>query len=710
MTSPEQSLQLPRGRRRTFEALSAALLGRPRTCLYLAATILVVVVSYVLGKEMMWDTLDYHLYAGFSAAHDRFGQDYFAAGAQSYLNPYVYLPFYLLVRTGLPSLCVASILAAVQSGILWITYELALAVSPADDPRSRMAAGVCAALLALANPILINQLGSSYADVTTAEIVLVGFLLLVQALRSPSAMRIACAGLLVGVASGLKLTNSLHALSACALLPFLPIRWRGKLRYSLAFAVAMAIGFAVVAAPWAIQLERHFGNPFFPLFNGIFRSPQFPTTPMVDNRYVPSSIGAALWRPFALLAPRAFVDDEYAAPDLRYVLLLALVLLAFAFWCWRRTRGAAIATAVTGGAPARRALLGLGCAFLVDWTLWLTASGNGRYFITMACIAAVLAITLAFRLFAARPKALGYLLALLFTIQGLQLALGAGYRVPAAWNAEAWFDMSIPPALASESDLFFTVGEESNSFVAPFLARGSAFVNLEGDYVLGPDGANGAHIQALIHRYANHIRVAVLESELTFAQRGRLPDLAHVDDTLAPFGLRTDDDSCSTIIIHNVRNRWHKVLPDTLPIRIPQLDGQVLRIPVSPDGYLRVCRVVSDPGAATALEQAERVPNLVLDRVEDACPRLFQPQRPLTTIYGDGHTGYRWIRKYPSTNLTTFIDHGLVALVDGARGGRPRYLGRASDWAKSPLPLACGRHGELYYAHLSPSPVAQGGK
>lgn len=710
MTSPEQSLQLPRGGRRAIDALCAAVLARPRTCIYLTATALVVLVSYLLGKEMMWDTLDYHLYAGFSGLHDRFGRDYFAAGAQSYLNPYVYVPFYALARTGLPALCVASILAVAQSGILWITYELALAVSPADDPRSRMAAGVCAVLLALANPILINQVGSSYADITTAELVLLGFLLLLRGMRSPSVMRIACAGLLLGAASGLKLTNSVHALSAFVILPFLPLRWRDKLRYSLAFAAAVAIGFAVVAAPWALQLERHFGNPFFPLFNGIFRSPQFPTTPMLDNRYVPSSIGAALWRPFALVVPAALTDDEYAAPDLRYALLLLLALLAVAYWGWRRTRRVAIETTSADDTSARRALAALGCAFLVDWTLWLAASGNGRYFMAMSCIAAVLAIALAFRLFAARPKALGYLLVLVFAAQGLQLAFGAGYRWPAAWDGGPWFEVSVPHALASESDLVFSIGEASNSFVVPFLSPGSAFVNLEGDYVLGPDGANGAHIQGLIHRYGRHIRVAVLESEGTFALQRKPPRLADVDDALAPFGLRTDSNDCSTIVIRDVRYRWQRVLADTLPIRIPQLRGQMLRIPVSPDGYFTVCRVVSDPAAATALEQAERVPNLVLDRIEDACPRLFQPRRPVTEAHGDGRAGYRWIRKYPGTNLSLLMVQGAAELVDGARGGRPDYLGSESDWAKSPLPIACGRHGALYYAHLIPSAVGRGGK
>ena len=704
MTSPEHSSHVPPRRGSALQALGGALVARPRACVYLACTLLAVLASYLLGKEMMWDTLDYHFYAGFSALHDRFGQDYFAAGVQSYLNPYIYVPFYALVMTGLPALCVASILAVAQSAILWITYEMAVAVIPGVDCRSRIAAGVCAALLALANPILINQLGSSYADITTAEIVLAAWLLLIRSVHSPSATRFACAGLLLGAVSALKLTNSVHALSALVLLLFLPTRWPGKLRYGLGFAAAMGIGFLVVAAPWAMQLQRHFGNPLFPLFNGIFRSPQFPTTPILDYRYVPDSIREALWRPFKLAAPVTFVDDEYAAPDLRYALLLMLALVVLLRYGWSRLRGAAIETAPAEGAPARRGLTALGCAFLVDWTLWLSVSGNGRYFIAMACVAAVLAVGLAFRLLRARPKALGYVLALIFVLQGLQLTFGATYRLPAAWDGGPWFDVSIPRALQREPALFLTIGEESNSFVAPFLASGSAFVNLEGDYVLGPDGANGAHVEALIHRYSNHIRVAVLESEFTLALRHGLPDAAHVDDTLAPFGLRADSGDCSTIIIHDVRHRWRKVLPGTLPFSIPQLNGRSLRIPVSPDGYLVVCRAVSTPGVAPALAQAEHVPNLVLDRIEDACPRLFQPPRPATEVYGDSHKGYRWIRKYPGTNLATFIVNGSIKLVDGARGGRPDDLGTESDWARAPLPLVCSRHGELYHAKLFSAP------
>jgi hypothetical protein len=45
---------------------------------YLACVVLAPASNYMPGKEMPWDTLNYHLYLGFSAFNDRFKQDYFA--------------------------------------------------------------------------------------------------------------------------------------------------------------------------------------------------------------------------------------------------------------------------------------------------------------------------------------------------------------------------------------------------------------------------------------------------------------------------------------------------------------------------------------------------------------------------------------------------------------------------------------------------------
>src|SRR5215469_14981073 len=130
-----------------------------RVPVYLACSLVFMAVNYALGEDLRWDTLNYHLYAGFSAVHDRFVQDYFAAGPQSYFNPYVYAPFYALISGGLSALAVSSALALAQSSILWLTYELALCVCPSDDRRSRLVTGLCAVALAFLNPILIEQVG-----------------------------------------------------------------------------------------------------------------------------------------------------------------------------------------------------------------------------------------------------------------------------------------------------------------------------------------------------------------------------------------------------------------------------------------------------------------------------------------------------------------------------------------------------------------------
>ena len=670
-----------------------------RFWIYISCAVAAVLVSYLLGKEMMWDTLDYHLYAGFSAWHDRFGHDYFAAGAQSYLYPYVYAPFYALVRTGLPALLVASILAIVQSGILWLTYELAIAVSPPEKPRARIVMGVFAVALALANPILLDQLGTSYADILTAEVVLAAWLLLVHAVRTPNTARVICAGLLLGAASALKLTNSLHALSACVLLLFLPTTWRVKARLSLGFFAALSVSFIVVVLPWSIQLQHHFGNPFFPLFNNIFRSPQFPTAPVTDTRFVPGSFAQALWRPFAMALPTAFVDDEFPSPDLRYALLLILALVTMACWAWQRLRRSP-QFSVSEAPRASRGFVALASAFLVDWVLWLRITGNGRYFLAMACVAGILCIVLTWRIFSARSRVLAIVLTSVFAIQAVQLAFGTVYRTSVRWDGGPWYEVSVPAALKRTPNLYFILGELSQSFVAPYFAKGSGFINPDGDYVVGAGGANGARVQALIREYAGHIRVGEMAGEFVLSPPKQLPDLAHANDTLAQFGLRVDTTDCSTVIVRGVRVPWREVLPATLPIHLPQLQSRVLRVPQSTAGYLVTCHAVPDPAVRRTLAAAEREPDLVFERMESECPRLFQPPRPVSQVYGDARSGYLWMRKYPGTGLTAVIMNGTLKLVDGTRGGWAEMIGSESDWARGGVRLACGREGEHYYAKI----------
>jgi hypothetical protein len=638
--------------------------------------VLALVTNYLLGKDMAWDTLNYHIYAGFSAVNDRFTQDYFAAGAPSYLNPYAYVPFYALVRGGLSPLEISSALAVVHSAILWLTFELAVCVCPSDDRRMQMAYGVCAVAMAFFNPILVQQLGSSFADITTAELVLAGWLLLARAIRAPHAGRVVYAGLLLGAATALKPTNAVHAVAGFALLIMLPPSLYGRIRHGLGYALALGLGFAIVAAPWSYRLERMFGNPVFPLMNGVFRSPEFTTEPLRHFRFIPESLAKALLRPFAIVDPAPMVQEELTAPDLRYAVLVVLIGVLFLRWLWRRLAQPSTPSARAEPAAVVRVVTALGCGLAVDWVLWLSASGNGRYFLAMANVAAVVIVALLFRLCGTRSKMRNYILAAIFGIQIIQLSFGAGHRwswVP--WDRQ-WLAIEVPEKLATEPNLYLTIGAQSNSFIAPFLAKGSGLINFSGGYALGPEGATGARIDALIRRYAPHLRV------LWNAQ-------TRADDALARFGLRIDPSDCATITAHG--------LPPDAEITIIQSSAPIKPINPQPRDttYLTSCHLVSDNTDRSALIAREHAVDLVFDRVEDACPALFQPRRARTE-----HDRDVWRRLYVNTDLVALVGHGSVKFLNPLRGGQTIYLGLESDWAKTPPHLACGRRESRYFARV----------
>jgi hypothetical protein len=682
--TPRSSASFP-----IFRGAAAYRLG-----VYVACTVLALAISYTLGKEMAWDVLNHHLYAGFSAIHDRFRQDYFAAGPQAYLNPYAYVPFYALVAAGLPALAVASVLAVLQSAMLWLTYELGLVVSPAGRPGSRAAFAICGVAMALLNPILLQQLGTSFNDITTGELVLGGWIVLATTVRAPSAPRVIAAAVLLGVATALKLTNAVHAVSAATMLLFLPLPLNRRLRFASVYGLALGVSFTAVAAPWAYRLATVFGNPFFPLLNGLFRSPEFTTGRVQHLRFVPSSLTEALWRPFAMLDPWTMIHEELRAPDSRYALLLVLALIlagvVLSRPLWRpRVQGAGSPPKAASPPADPRVLAALGTAFAVNWVLWLAGSGNSRYFLPLACVAGVLVIGIVFNLFSTRPKVRNYVLAAIFATQAVQVWWGAELRWDAsAWGGK-WFEVTVPDALAKQPALYLTMEVRSNSFLAPYLAPEAGLVDIASSYPLEGTGANGRRVEALVQRYAPHVRMLLTGDRLHADSERRAPTVSGVDGTLQRFGLRTDPADCAKIAVKDLASG---------PVYVSAPKASPAASTAPEPLYLVSCALVPDHADHADDLARERTANLVLDRLEDACPELFQPRRPPTGRYGN-----MWRRIYLNTDLVAWVSRGQVKFFDPAHGDDIVYLGPESEWARAAPPLACGRrHGHYFARVLNP--------
>jgi hypothetical protein len=669
-------------------ALSIAKLASSRASIYIACTVAALASNYLLGADMSWDTVNYQLYAGFSAVNDRFAQDYFPAGPQSYFNPYAYAPFYALVKAGLSSLELSSALAIVHSVLLWLTFELAVCAAPVSNRGLRIGYGICAVAMALVNPILLQQIGSSYADITTAIIVLAGWLLLAHAVRAPRAAQVVCAGLLLGIATALKLTNAIHAIAGIAMLVMLPLPVTARVRHWLVYSISVGAGFTIVCAPWSYRLERMFGNPMFPLMNGLFRSPEFTSEPLRHFRFIPDSITAALWRPFAIVDPVPMVQEELTAPDLRYAVLVSLIGFILLRSVWRRIKQSPHSSGRVELDASARILVALGCVATLDWILWLSASGNGRYFLPMASLTAVLIVALLFRLLAARPKMRNYIFAGLMALQIAQLNIGANLRWnPVPWSRQ-WLDVQVPEILSTDPSLYLSVGVQSNSFIAAYLASGSGLINFSGGYALAPDGASGARIQVLMHRYAPHLRVLWRTAQPLAAIALVEPHHLSVEDPLSSFGLRIDPSDCATITVHG--------LPTEPELTIQSTDHpEAVHPRTDYTSYLSTCHVLSDDSDRSALIARQRAVDLVFDRLEDACPALFQPRRLHTE-----HDGQFWRRLYINTDLVATISHGSVKFLNPVRGGRPIDLGLESDWTKAPPRLACGRRDGRWFANV----------
>ena len=290
-----------------------------RLAAYAVSTLAAVLWTLYAGKDVNWDAMNHHLYAGFSAVNDRFAVDFFAAGAASYFNPLSQVPFYWMIAAGVPALAIGVALASAHASMLWITYELALAVNP--DPRGRQVVAMVAMLLAALNPVFVQAVGSSFNDITAGAFTLGAWLALVRA-RDPRGGGLALAGALLGVATALKLSNGVFAIAALPMLVMLPGARRAGAKGLLLFGGAGVAAFAIVAGPWALKLWHAFGNPMFPMFNAYFASPDFITDALKHERFTPDSVASAMFRPFHMALSERMIHTEPRAADVRYAALL----------------------------------------------------------------------------------------------------------------------------------------------------------------------------------------------------------------------------------------------------------------------------------------------------------------------------------------------------------------------------------------------------
>src|SRR5258708_1152316 len=328
--------------------------------------------AWFAGEDTGWDWQNYHEYGAFALINGRFNEDVAPAGIQTFLNPVAYVPAYLL-RHYVPAPFWGMILGSLHGLSLALIYWFSRSVLGSAANAWTLAASI---LIAAFGPMTLSEVGTSFADILTALPVIGGVGLILSA-KARDRTSYVLAGLLIGAAAGLKLTNMVFFVGAAASLLF-AARPRVALLY---FLLGGAVGALGTGGAWGWTLCQQFGNPVFPFYNTIFRSPEAPLEAIADRRFMPQNLWDAAAYPFYLVIGnhRSSVHPFRGPP------------LAILFVLFLANAGASLFYKIR--VLTRRDMQFL-LFFAVAYGMWLLAFSIHRYLVALELLAAPLIVLL----------------------------------------------------------------------------------------------------------------------------------------------------------------------------------------------------------------------------------------------------------------------------------------------------------------------------
>jgi hypothetical protein len=164
----------------------------------------------------------------------------------------------------------------------------------------------CVLLVVLAEQLLF-EVNNYMVDLLAVPLLLEATWLALRAEEAESLRAVFIhVALLLGVSAALKLTNAAVILPVVAVCAYKALAGKRRLKPK-ELPSTLVLSFAAFVAPFvpfAVYLWRLTGNPFFPLANGFFKSPYWPTNGGWDERWGPKGLWETLaWPVLATLEP-----------------------------------------------------------------------------------------------------------------------------------------------------------------------------------------------------------------------------------------------------------------------------------------------------------------------------------------------------------------------------------------------------------------------
>ena len=287
--------------------------------------------------EVLWDWANYHFYNPWAFLNDRWGYDVVPAGINSFFNPLIDLPLYLMFEAWNEHPGVIVFVQGFWAGaVAFVFYKIIRLFFSENSWKDYGLSGLAFVFGITSWPFFI-QIGTSTNEMSVSLLVLISWWLILREIKNNSTMMLhgrvfLIAGFLLGSAAGLKLTAITYCISSGAALILCYRLLRPFSKVLGLFVLGGLLGFLLTNGFWMWRLYESFGNPFFPLFNNIFQSEYFDLRSFRDETYLPKSILAYIFQPFYAASLNLKAEGGVMIADYRN-LLLYILFVCYLIYC-----------------------------------------------------------------------------------------------------------------------------------------------------------------------------------------------------------------------------------------------------------------------------------------------------------------------------------------------------------------------------------------
>ncbi len=491
-------------------------------------------VSVYLGQDTNWDLQNYHLYNPYAWLNGRIGFDLAPAQMQTYFNPLLDVPYFQMIMHW-PAPWVGFVMGAVHglAFVLLVAIVRQLLPETTNEVSNRMC--ILLALAGCISPGFLSELGNTMGDNATALFVLASLLVLLHGwwkLGNGSWIAVwfpLLAGVLMGFGTGLKLTNAVYAMALCLACFALPFHWLTRLRIAFIFGLGVLLGFAVTAGYWHWELWQRYGNPLFPQFNSLFKSPLASQILILDTRWLPKGWEEIISWPFIFT-----INPERIGELEAWQIAWPVLYILFAGWVYVAWRDRHSSQAFSTSQPRSRFLL---VFIALGYLIWMKLFSIQRYLVPLELLIPMAIWILIHRILQAeyaRKVAVRVLMLSAFVV-----LLGLN-----TWEHKSWantgFRVTTPPFSNPEQTTIIFAGGSPMAWMVPFFPKPIVFASVMGTFPESP--AYAKQLQSILAQRSGPVFL-ILEAKSNF----RLNAVIKMNDKFGRWGLTQFDAGCEAL-------------------------------------------------------------------------------------------------------------------------------------------------------------------